>query len=82
MSQIYHGCFHKNDDGTNKIILAGKRCLCPTLKPFWEVPEDIQNLGLKTRSQTKRQQRVTVKNYKYFENEKRFHRWISRSFLD
>ena len=49
MNQIYHGCFTKNADGTNKIILAGERCLCPTSKPFWEFPEDVKNLRVKTR---------------------------------
>ena len=56
MNGIYHGCFTKNVDGTNKILLAGERCLCPTAKPLWKFPEDIENVGVKTRSQTKREQ--------------------------
>ena len=83
MNQIYHGCFTKNADGTNKIILAGERCLCPTSKPFWKFPEDIKNLRVKTRIQTKnRQQHVTKQTYdEYFANKKQFHRWITRSLL-
>ena len=50
MNRIYQGCFTKNVDGTNKIILAGERCPCPIAKPFWKYPEDIQNVGVKTRS--------------------------------
>ena len=54
MNQIYHGYFTKNGDGSNKIILAGERCLCPILKPSWKFPENILDLGVKTRSQTKK----------------------------
>ena len=61
MNRIYHGCFTKNADGTNKIILAGERCLCPTSKPFWKYPEDIENVGVKTCSQTKREQQCVRK---------------------
>ena len=53
MNRIYHGCFTKNADGTNKIILAGERCFCPTSRPFWKFPEDILDLGVKTRTQNK-----------------------------
>ena len=79
MNHIYHGCFTKNADGTNKIILAGKRCLYPTAKPFWKFPEDIQNVGVKTCSQTKREyQCVTWKAFdEYFENKEHIHRWIT-----
>ena len=48
MNSIYQGCFTRNADGTNKIILAGERCPCPTAKPFWKFPEDIQNVGVQT----------------------------------
>ena len=84
MNYIYHGCFTKNANGTNKIILAGERCLCPTSKPFWKFPEAIDNVGVKTRSQTKReQQRVTKKAYnEYFENKKRIHQWITAPDLE
>ena len=75
MNGIYHGCFTKNVDGTNKILLAGERCLCPTAKPLWKFPEDIENVGVKTRSQTKREQQcVTKKAYdEYFENKEHIH---------
>ena len=78
MNRIYHGCFTKNVDGTNKIILAGDRCLCPTAKPFWKFPEEFEN-GVKTRSQTKKKhQLVTKKAYdEHFENKERIHRWIT-----
>ena len=39
MNRIYHGSFTKNADGTNTIILAGERCLCPTSKPQRNISE-------------------------------------------
>ena len=51
--KIYHGCFTKNKDGTNKLIEKGKKCICPTSKPFWKYPEDVSS-GVKTRVQEKK----------------------------
>ena len=34
MNRIYHGCFTKNVDGANKIILAAERCLVTTANCF------------------------------------------------
>ena len=84
MNRIYHGCFTKNAGGTNKIILAGERCFCPTSRPFWKFPEDILDLGVKTPSQTKKEQQcVTKKTYdQYFDNKKRFYQWRSSSGPD
>ena len=84
MNRIYHGCFAKNADGTNKIILAREKCLCSTSKSFWKFLEDILDLGIKTRNQTKKgQQRVTKETYnQYFGNKKQLHRWIYSSDLD
>ena len=31
---IYHGCFTKNRDGTNRIIEKNKACLIPTNNSF------------------------------------------------
>ena len=63
-NQIYHGCFTKNADGTNRIITVGERYLCLTSQPFWKFPEDILDLGVKTCSQTKKgQQCVTKETY-------------------
>ena len=49
MDKIYHGCFYKNADGTNKVIAAGELCLTPTKKCFWKDPSHVKN-GVKTRS--------------------------------
>ena len=45
--RIYHGCFYKNADGTNKIIRAGEECSVPTGECFWKDPCDVKN-GVKT----------------------------------
>ena len=84
MNQIYQGCFTRNAVGTNRVILAGERCICPTSEPFWRFPEDILDLEVKTCSQTKKkQQRVTIETYnQYFDNKKRFYRLINSSGSD
>ena len=46
--RIYHGCFYKNADGTNKIIKTGDECLVPTDECFWNDLCDVKH-GVKTR---------------------------------
>ena len=48
MEGIYHGCFTKNADGTNKTIVPNVKCLIPINNPFWKQPQDIKNCGDKT----------------------------------
>ena len=69
MDLIYHGCFKKNVDDTNRIIAGGEKCLVPTAKCFWKYPEDIETTGTKTCSQTKKQHSVSKKDFNQdFEN--------------
>ena len=35
--QIFHRCFTKNRDGSNRLIEKGKTCITPTNNPFLEV---------------------------------------------
>ena len=49
IDKICHGCFYKNADGTNKIIVAGEQCLTSTAEYFWKDPNDVKH-GVKTRS--------------------------------
>ena len=51
--KIFHGCFTKNKDGTNRLIKKRERCLVPTSNPFWNNQEDIESCGANTRSQEK-----------------------------
>ena len=50
--KIYHGCFRKNADGTNRIIANDEKCLTPTSRAFWKYIEDIP-ANVKTSSQYK-----------------------------
>ena len=50
--RIFHGCFTKNRDGTNRLIEKGKACITPTSNPFWKYPEDVHS-GVRTRLQEK-----------------------------
>ena len=65
MELIYHGCFTKNADGTNKLIGPGEKCLTPTAQCFWKDPKDVRS-GVKTRSQSANQAIVSTENYKYY----------------
>ena len=57
MANIYHGCFRKNIDETNRIIANGENCLVPTSRAFWKYIEDIPP-GVKTGSQYTKQKVV------------------------
>ena len=57
--QIFHGCFTKNRDGTNRLIEKGKACITPTSNPFWKYPEDVHS-GVRTCSQEKNKKRLKV----------------------
>ena len=56
--KIYHGCFNRNKDGTNKLLKKGEKCLASTQLPFWKCPWDVPN-GVMTRLQEKK----TKKDY-------------------
>ena len=61
---VFHGCFKKNKDGTNRIIGRAEKCLTQTNCPFWKYPEDI-NVSVRTPSQEKKQktwQKETSRN--------------------
>ena len=50
MAFIYHGCFKKNADGTNKFICPGDKRPTPTAQCFWKDPNNVRS-GVRTRSQ-------------------------------
>ena len=62
MDSIYHGCFRKNVDGTNRIIGRHEKRLVPSSKPFWKYIEDIP-AGVKTRSQYNKQCLALVREF-------------------
>ena len=74
--KIYHRCFNKNRDGTNKLIRKGEKCLIPTNKPFWRYSEDVPD-GIKTRAQEKKKQKnITSKFYFDYFKQKDIQRWL------
>ena len=78
MDCIYHGCFRKNTNDTNRIIAPNELCLVPTAKPFSKYNEDIPSTGVKTRSQHNKQPLVTSEAFdNYFRNKNKedMERW-------
>ena len=75
--RIYHSCFYKNADGTNKIIRAGEECSVSTEECFWEDPCDIK-IGLKTRSREKNEPVVTLKDFNCYLDKKIVDFWINK----
>ena len=63
MYLIYHGCMTKNTDGSNRLIGPGKKCLVQTDECFWKDPRDIRSCMVKTRSCTRTEPTVSMKDY-------------------
>ena len=76
IEKIFHSCFTKNKDGTNRLIKKGERCLVPTSNPFWKFPEDIESYSVRTRSQEKNQANVTRRAYNKYFKQKYIQRWL------
>ena len=75
LALVYHGCFTKNADGTNKLIGPEEKSLIPAAQCFCEDPEDVRS-GVKTCSQPA----VSTEDYQYYFQEKqRIQRWISNT---
>lgn len=75
---IYHGCFRKNQDGTNRIIANNEACLLPTNNQFWKHLEHVPS-GIKTRSQYKKQDVVTIGTFERYlrqKNRDNIQRWL------
>ena len=68
-NNVFHGCFNKNKDGTNRLIAPGQKCITPTSEPFWKFPQDITS-GVRTRCQEQKQKRVTRTQFKKYFQEK------------
>ena len=73
--RIFHGCFTKNRDGTNRLIEKGKACITPTNNPFWKYPGDVHS-GVRTRSQEKNQKKVKSRDYDKYFKQKDIQRWL------
>ena len=73
---VFHGCFNKNRDGTNRLIAPGQKCITPTSEPFWKFPQDITS-GVRTRSQEQKQKKVTRTQFKKYFQEKDIEKWLN-----
>lgn len=62
--KVFHSCFNKNKDGTNKLIEKGKGCVTPTNNLIWKCPLDVPN-GVRTRSQERHKKKP---NLEYLRN--------------
>ena len=79
MRYIYHGCFRKNNDSTNRIIANNEQCPITTSRPFWKYIEDVPD-GVKTRSQYKKQKLVnhrTLDTYFRRKEKEDIKRWLT-----
>ena len=73
--KIYHRCFTKNRDVTNKLITKVENSLIPTKKPFWKYFEHVPD-GVKTRKQEEKQKKITSKFYYEYFKQKDVQRWL------
>ena len=65
MSNVFHGCMNKNNDGTNQVIEINHICFWPTSQPYWKKVEDV-NFGVRTRSQELKQKKVNYQDFKHY----------------
>ena len=67
-NKIFHGCFNKNRDGSNKLIEKNMGCVTPTSYPFWKRLWDVPH-GVRTCLEEKQQKKAKLRDYnKYFGN--------------
>ena len=66
----YHGCGNCYQDGTNKIVPKGRKCIMSTYNPFWKRPIDIYD-KVDTRNQLKIK---TKESRKY---QLRYKKWVN-----
>ena len=67
----YHGCENWSyQDGTNKIVPKGKKCIQQTYNPFWKHPREVRNRG-----QTRAQLNIKTRANKNFQC--RYQKWLN-----
>lgn len=77
MDRIYDGCMFKNADDTNKIIVAGGKCLITTSKFIWKDPCDVANHAVKTRSCTENEPTIHDQDFHdYMSKREWINQWI------
>ena len=76
---VYHGCFKRNIDATNRLIKRGDVCPRPTNIPFWMSTEDVIN-SIKTRSQERNQKDVKKVDFDEYFIKKNIGKQLKKSF--
>ena len=76
---VYHGCFKRNIDGTNRLIKKGDVCSRPTNIQFWMSTQDIIN-SVKTRSQERNQKDVKKVEFDEYFIKKPIDEQLKKSF--
>ena len=76
---VYHGCFKRNIDGTNRLIKKGDVCSRPTNIQFWMSTQDIIN-SVKTRSQERNQKDVKKVDFDEYFIKKNIGKQLKKSF--
>ena len=80
-NKVFHGCFDKNRDSTNRVIAPGEKCITPTSEPIWRYPEDIF-ASVRTRSQEQKyqqQKKLTKTEFQKYFKEKLIEKWLNSS---
>ena len=83
MSSV-HGCMRKNNDGSNRVIEKGKRCLCSTASPFWKNAVDIP-FQVSTRSQENKKELVKRADFNRYcrqRGQEDIRRWLEADYQD
>ena len=76
---VYHGCFKRNIDGTNRLIKKGDVCSRPTNIQFWMSTQDVIN-SVKTRSQERNQKDVKKVDFDEYFIKKNIDEQLKKSF--
>ena len=72
----YHGCGNWSyQDGTNKIVPKGRKCIQQTYNPFWKHPRDVCN-----RVETRAKPKPKTRAHKNFQ--RRYQKWLNSLTTD
>ena len=58
MYRVFDGCTDKNNDDTNRVIEKNHICFWPTSQFYWKRVRDVDSLGVRTRPQELKQEKV------------------------
>ena len=80
--KVFHGCFRRNQDGTNGVTEKNNRCFCLTNQLFWKQIENVP-AGVHTRLHEQNQELVKRGKFNRYLRQKgrdSIKRWIVTDF--